>query len=170
MRDLLLLRHAKSAWDVPDLDDHDRDLAPRGVAAAGLIGDLLARERLVPDLVLCSTALRARATLDFAAARWPARPPVRHLRTLYLAAPGRMLEIARRQDDTVARLMLVGHNPGMGTLALRLLPHDEDAAALGEKFPTGALARISFPAARWADVAFGTGELLAFHRPRDLDG
>lgn len=171
MRELLLLRHAKSAWDQPGRDDHERDLAPRGIQAAQAMGELIRREQLQPELVLCSTATRARRTLELAAAAWSDPPPVRHLRTLYLAAPGRMIEIVRRQAAGVGRLMLVGHNPGMGTLALRLLREraGREAELLGEKFPTGAIAQIAFAAEGWGGIGEASGTLLAFHRPRDLD-
>ena len=172
MRELLLLRHAKSAWDVPGLDDHARDLAPRGRKAAKKIGRLLAEKNLLPDLVLCSTALRAVRTLELVAAELPRPLEVRHLEELYLAGEETMLKLVRAQDDRVRRLMLVGHDPGFHRLAL-LLVGAGDATALRtglvQKFPTGALAHLRFPVAHWAEVAPGGAQLVAFHKPRELD-
>lgn len=168
--ELLLLRHAKSAWDQPFGADHDRDLAPRGVKAARSMGRELAARGLVPDLVLCSTALRARHTLDLLLPAFRQPPTIRHLRSLYLATPSRMLEVARRQPPTIHRLMLVGHDPGMHGLAQRLAGSGAatDLAALAAKFPTGACARLSFAAASWRDVTEGAGRLVDFLCPREL--
>jgi phosphohistidine phosphatase len=172
MRELLLLRHAKSRWDEPGTDDHDRGLAPRGVAAAVRMGRLLAEEGLVPDRVLCSTARRALHTWELAAPALPTAPAPHPLRSLYLAVPGRLLEVIRRQDAGARRVLLVGHNPGLETLARSLAGagRSKDLKRLGEKFPTGALAHLVFEAPDWKDVGPGRGQLAGFHRPRDLDG
>jgi len=172
MRELLLLRHAKSAWDVPGLDDHARDLAPRGRKAAKKIGRLLAEKDLLPDLVLCSTAKRAVRTLELVAAELPRPLEVRHLDELYLADEERMLGLVRAQDDRVHRLMLVGHDPGFHRLALLLVGAQHPEAirtGLVRKFPTAALARLRFPVEHWAEVGPDGAELLAFWKPRELD-
>lgn len=170
LRELLLFRHAKSAWDDPSLPDHDRGLAPRGVEAAKRMGRELAARGLVPDLVLCSTALRARRTLELALRAFDPAPPVRELRSLYLAPPSRLLDIVRRQPQSVRRLMLVGHDPGMHTLATSLTGSGptEQLASLAAKFPTGACLHLGFDAGAWDEVEVGGGRLLAFIRPRDL--
>lgn len=172
MRELLLLRHAKSAWDVPGLDDHARDLAPRGKKAAKKMGALLAEKGLLPDLVLCSTAKRAVRTLELLAQELPRPLEVRYLDALYLASEETMLKLVREQDDAVRRLMLVGHDPGFHRLALSLVgAGDAEAIRTGlvQKFPTGALARLAFPVAHWAEITPGGAELLAFYKPRELD-
>jgi phosphohistidine phosphatase len=172
MLELLLLRHAKSGWDEPGVGDHDRDLAPRGLGTAPRMGRLMREEDLVPDLALSSTATRARRTWDLVAAELGREVPVQHLRGLYLAPPGRMLEAVRRQDATaVRRLLLVGHDPGMHALAVRLAGRGDPALIqrLREKFPTCALARFGLPGAAGWEAAGGPCELLGFWRPRDLD-
>lgn len=170
MLELQLLRHAKSDWGRPELADRDRDLAARGIKAAAAMGGEMRRRRLVPDLVLCSSAVRARRTWELAVAELERPPPLKLLATLYLASPRTMLEIVHRQKD-VRRLMLVGHDPGMHELANALIGKGvaEDVAAVAAKYPTGALAVFRFAAERWADVAPGGGELVLFLRPRDLD-
>lgn len=167
MLELLLLRHAKSDWGDPDLADHDRDLAPRGLKAAPRMGRLLRRRGLVPDLVLCSTARRARRTWELASAELASPPPVRHLRGLYLATPAQMLAAIRRQPP--GRLLLVGHDPGMHHLAIQLAAEGEPEAlgSLNEKFPTAALAWLQLDIAAWQDVA--PGRLAGFFRPRRPD-
>ncbi|MCS7268215.1 MAG: histidine phosphatase family protein [Geminicoccaceae bacterium] len=172
MRELLLFRHAKSAWDDPTLLDHERDLAPRGRKAAPRMGRLIAAQGLVPDLVLCSTAKRAVRTWELAAAELPRPVEVKRLASLYLAPPSRLLRIVRRQPDAVHRLLVVGHDPGLHRLALALVG-EEDAhvrnSGLIEKFPTAALARIALPVEHWSEVGPGAGRLLAFYKPRALD-
>jgi phosphohistidine phosphatase len=172
MRELLLLRHAKSAWDVPGLDDRERDLAPRGRKAAKKMGRLLAEKRLSPDLVLCSTARRAGRTLEILAEKLPHSLEVRRLEELYLASEEAMLKLVRAQADAVRRLMLVGHDPGVHRLALLLVGTDDAAAidtGLVQKFPTAALAHLRFPVEHWAEIAPGGAELVAFYKPRELD-
>jgi phosphohistidine phosphatase len=170
MPELLLLRHAKSRWDEPGVEDHERDLTPRGEAAAARMGVLLRERRLVPDLVLCSTARRAVRTWRLAGAGLDPVPPTAERDDLYLAEPDRLLDLARRHGGAARRLLLVGHNPGMHALAVRLAGTGDPAlrATLATKFPTAALARLGFAAPSWDAVAPGAGELLGFWRPRDL--
>lgn len=168
MKSLYILRHAKSDWPA-GLDDVDRPLAPRGRKAAPQMGALMKARGYAPDLVLCSTARRTRETcallLDALGER-----PVRYLEALYLASPAQLLRQIRQTDDEVDALLLVGHNPGVQSLALALAPEGdaEALAAVREKFSTGALAVLRLAAACWGDVAPGTGRLEAFVRPRDL--
>lgn len=170
MKTLLLLRHAKSSRDDPALDDFDRPLASRGQDAASRMGRYLRDKVGRPDLALCSAALRARQTLDRVVEAFGSDVPVRTLKGLYLAEPSRLLAAVRRAPDDARCLLLVGHNPGLGTLATRLCARG-DAALLrrmAEKFPTGALAEIGFDIERWADVAPEHGRLRNFVVPRDL--
>jgi phosphohistidine phosphatase len=170
MLELLLLRHAKSRWDQPGVDDHDRELAPRGERAARRMGRLLAERRLVPDRVLCSTARRAARTWELAAAELGGAPEPVLDRALYLATPERLLEAVRRRGGDARRLLVVGHNPGMHAFAT-LVAADGAAdarARLAAKFPTAALAQVAVDAPSWSGLATGSGRLAAFWRPRDL--
>jgi phosphohistidine phosphatase len=170
MLELLLLRHAKSAWDRPGLEDHERDLAPRGVKAAKRMGKVLRDKGWRPDLVLCSTALRARRTWELAAAALGADVETRYERGLYLAPAERLLETTRGQPGSCRRLLLVGHDPGMHVLAVQLAGHGgaDNLDRLRAKLPTGALARLAFDADEWSAVAAGQGRLLELIRPREL--
>jgi len=171
MRELLLLRHAKSRWDEPETADHGRGLAPRGIAAARRMGGLIARQGWLPDRILCSTARRARETLDLAREAWPETPAIAtsDLATLYLAAPHRILDIARRQPDAAERLLIVGHNPGLQSFVSRLAGHGDKAkrAAIETKFPTAALALITLDLASWRDLGWGIGTLADYRTPAD---
>jgi phosphohistidine phosphatase len=170
MKTLTLLRHAKSSWNDPAEDDFDRPLNPRGVAAARRMGSEMRALGLSFDAVLASPARRVVETLDLVAEGYGSLPRA-YDRRIYLASSATLLAIARETDDAVDRLLLVGHNPGFHMLALLLTgksdgpPHAELAA----KYPTGALAEIALPIARWRDLAEGRGRLTRFIRPRDLD-
>lgn len=169
MRRLILLRHAKSDW--PDgIADPERPLAPRGRAAAPLVGAYLSRESLVPDLVLVSPARRTRETWDLVAPCLPRSPKAAPEPRIYEASAARLLAVLRDQPAEVHTLMLVGHNPGMEDLA-ELLVHEGPTLArdaMGEKFPTGALAVIDFPIDDWAAIAPHLGRLDRFIVPRAL--
>lgn len=171
MKNILLLRHAKSAWSDLVLSDHDRPLNRRGERAAKAIGDQLAHHGPRPELILCSTATRARQTLAPVVKRlgMPA-PPIMLEDALYLASEESLLERLQALTDDVETVLLVGHNDGIWRLAELLAGRGPPAllAALQEKYPTGTLAVLRVPAAAWRDLAAGSGELVAFVRPRDL--
>ena len=119
VRTLHLLRHGKSSWKDGALDDHDRPLSKRGRRAAAVLADHLARSGLAPDLVLCSSALRARQTFDLIA-RALKPPRVIVERALYEAGPRRLLRYLRELPESAQCVLLVGHNPALHELALTL--------------------------------------------------
>lgn len=160
-RHLLLLRHAKSSWDDASLGDHDRPLAPRGRKAAIRIRAHMRREQIPVALVLCSSARRARETLDLVAPRGE----IRIERELYGATGAELLERLRRVPDEVHAVMLIGHEPAIRDLAVQLIGRGSELAE--RKFPTGALATVTFTG-RWSTLAAEHAELAAFVTPREL--
>jgi phosphohistidine phosphatase len=172
MRQLLLLRHAKSSWDDPRMVDHARPLDARGQHDAAAMGDAMRRLGLSPDIVLVSSARRTRETL---AAIEPIEgsPLVDEHDALYLAPAERMIEMLHAVPETARSVLVIGHNPGLHNLALALLGPaglargGRDAEALAEKYPTGALAEFAI-ATPWWGVEEGGGRLVRFLCPRDL--
>lgn len=162
MRQLMLLRHAKSAWDDALADDFDRALNPRGVRSAGALGDWIRHHDLSPDEVLCSAAARTVETWE----RMMLEAEVKFSEGLYHAGPDRMLEALRRAKG--ARVMLIGHNPGMAALAAMLLRDAPVHPRFGD-YPTGALTVAEFDIESWADLAARQGRALHFITPRDLE-
>jgi phosphohistidine phosphatase len=156
---LILIRHAKSAWGADGQEDHERQLAPRGVKASRWIADTLRAESWLPDLVLCSTAVRTRQTLEISGID----APTRFVRDIYDRMSGDFVDIIRRMGGEAATLALIGHNTGMETTA-RLLA--EDGADFGG-YPTGAIAVMDFAIERWSELEAGTGRIVAFRRPRE---
>ena len=118
MKMVLLLRHAKSAWSQPGLDDHERPLNRRGERAAEAMADHIVRNVPRPDLILCSTTVRTRQTLAPLVHRLtvPA-PPIALERGLYLASADVLLERLRAITEEVGTVLLIGHNEGIGELA-----------------------------------------------------
>ena len=169
MKKVILLRHAKSSWDDADLDDHDRPLNKRGRTASPVIGEWLTRKKHVPDLVLCSTATRARDTLKRLKLPKAASRPVEFIPKLYHASPETMLEILRRGDNAVDTVMLVGHQPGMGAMARLMSDHATARCKRAfEHFPTAAAAVLEIDVSRWKDVGYGMANFIDFAKPREL--
>lgn len=171
---LFLLRHTKSDWDNKDLDDFDRPLSARGKKAAPRLGAYMREHNYVPGLIKCSSAQRTRETLDLLLPYIEPLPKIVYSRTLYLAEPKALLEEIRRTPAAIDALLVVGHNPGMGALALALteLPadeaEDERKERLAEKFPTGCLAVLDFAGSGWQDVKPLSGRLIDYVRPKEL--
>ena len=172
-RTLALFRHAKSAW--PDVPDHERPLAGRGIRAAPVMGRWLRDEGLVPDLVLCSTARRARETWQFAQAGLAATPPVSFEDRIYGEDATELLALIREVPPATGTLLLIGHNPAIEDLALMLTGPSPVSGPAGAgdlermrvKFPTAAIAVLQ-PAGTWRALAPGRARLTAFVTPRDL--
>ncbi|MBV8432041.1 MAG: histidine phosphatase family protein [Solirubrobacterales bacterium] len=158
---LYLLRHAKSSWDDPGLEDHDRPLAPRGRKAAKLIGAYLARHHTAISLVLCSPAVRTRQTLELVG------PPgeVQIEPELYRASSVQLLDRLHRAPETADAVMVIGHNPAIQDLAAGLVGPATDLGA--RKFPTAALATLTFAGA-WPELGWGGAEPAEFLTPREL--
>ncbi|CAN7619342.1 SixA phosphatase family protein [Mesorhizobium sp. LjRoot246] len=168
MKQLLLLRHAKSSWDGPDLDDFDRPLAERGLKAARLMGRELAARGWLPDLVLVSAARRTRDTWRLVAAELPTHPRIAFIEALYGASAKDILSQVHQTDPSCGSLLVIGHNPGLEDLARQLAgPGSETNARkkLEEKFPTAALARFVFEG-DWSGLS--STRLTHCLRPKDL--
>lgn len=170
MLTLSLLRHAKSDWSTRGQKDFDRPLAQRGLDAAPRMGAYMAANGIAPALVLCSTAVRARQTLDLVLPCLAPQPEVVHVDKLYLASPNIMLAQLRMRAGAARHVMMVGHDPGMHDLAVSLAGTGDpaDLGALHAKFPTAALAVLAFEVEGWDEVAPGRGRLVRFVMPKRL--
>ena len=164
MKTLLVLRHAKSSWKDSSLEDHDRPLNKRGKADAPRMGKLIREQELVPDLIVSSTARRAKKTAEEVADESKFSGEVVLEKRFYLASPVSMVEILKEIPDPSAdRVMIVGHNPGQEELVRALTGADET-------FPTASLAQIELPIDRWADLELTTqGKLVGLWRPKELE-
>ncbi len=171
MKTLCLLRHGQAGRRI-DLQDFDRPLSATGVEAAGGIAATLRGAGLMPDLVLCSGAKRARQTWEVVDAQLTeaeADGLTLELREdLYLASETRLLIALRRLTDGAASVLMIAYNPGLHRLARELAGSGSQAEAvarLGRGFPTAGLAVLAYEAARWADLAPGRARLTGFFDP-----
>lgn len=177
-KQLYVVRHAKSSWDDPGLRDHERPLAPRGRRATKVLHEHLQSEGIEPALVLCSSARRALDTLEGvnpASGRRVIEPE------LYDADVGALLERLRQVPGDVSSVMVIGHNPAMQMLVLRLAgdrapaaeeslgDRESDLAQVRRKFPTGGLATLEFEC-EWGELGPGRARLTALVRPKQLAG
>ncbi len=162
MKTLLVLRHAKSSWKHPETSDHDRPLNKRGKRDAPRMGRLVAARGLRPDVIVSSTAKRARLTADEVARHAGYEGSVHLDRHLYLASPDEIVDVLRDAGGSARRVMVVGHNPGLEDLVARL-------AGRPETLPTAALAEIRLSIRTWKNLAVSSaGTLAGVWRPREL--
>ena len=161
MKTLLLMRHAKSDWDADYGSDHDRPLNERGLRSARLMGRVLTEEDLVPDLIISSTAVRAKKTVELAieAGGWSSE--IRLDRSLYDEGPRGVLTVGASAPD-VDGLMLVGHQPTWSMLV---------SALTGERaeMKTAAVAVIELDIESWADLPGASGTLTRVLEPRSRE-
>ncbi len=165
MKRLILTRHAKSSWDDPMTPDQDRPLNERGKAAAADLGQWLASRGYVPDKVLCSDAVRTRATFSGIAPALPGTPVLELKPALYHAGPDVMLAVL--QNAKADCVMIIGHNPGIAEFAERLVAHAPVSPDFA-RYPTGATLVADFLIDSWADLAWGTGVVDDFIVPREM--
>ncbi|UXN58286.1 SixA phosphatase family protein [Phyllobacterium zundukense] len=169
MRRLMLLRHAKS--DRPEgTDDHQRPLAKRGRRTSPLMGTYMAEKGLMPDLAIVSTARRAKETWKRARSAFKHNISRRKEPRIYNASAKAILDIIKETAPDVKALLLVGHNPGLQDLALRLIGKgsQSDLSRLHQKYPTAGLVVIDFDVKRWRDVSDDLGRLIRFETPKSI--
>lgn len=165
---LLVVRHAKAGYP-EGVADHERPLTDRGVRDARNVGEWLAAERFVPDLVLCSTSVRTRQTWELAAEVLGADVEVQHERRLYAADADTVLDIVRTYGGEHHTVAVVGHEPGLSTMAQSVADPDasdpDELAGLRDGFPTAAVVVLR-PRLAWADIEPGTVPLTRLAVPR----
>ena len=167
MKRLFVLRHAKSAWDDPTLRDRDRPLAPRGRKAAKRMGKWARKHDVRPQLVVCSSAVRARETLQRMLPDLGA-PEVWFEVALYAASAETLLARVHALPGEIDEAMVVGHNPGVMDLVLLLAAPGPLRDRAADNVPTGALAVLEIDVAAWGDAAPAAASLTRFVSPREL--
>lgn len=165
MKSLFLLRHAKSSWADPGQRDFDRPLNSRGSSAAVRIGEEIAKLEIGFEHVMASPARRVVETLEQLSKGFGRSLDPHFEPRIYGAGAAELLALISDVTAGVQRLLVVGHNPTLHELAIRLTGDER----LAERFPTAALAEITLDIDRWTEVRGGEGRLARFIRPRDLD-
>jgi phosphohistidine phosphatase len=169
MANLYLLRHAKSDWGNVKLLDHDRPLNDRGRKDAARMGRSLAKLGVAPEIVICSTAVRARETLERVMEAGGFDWPVQYEPALYMAGVANILGVVHSDAGEHKSALLVGHNPGFHSVAMEMIRSGEPELvhALDYKYPTGTFADIEFADATLGTVERSTGVLRQFLKPKD---
>ncbi|WP_417693666.1 SixA phosphatase family protein [Roseibium sp.] len=167
---LLLLRHAKSDWSNPALDDFDRPLNQRGEKVTEVMAEYINETCPPPDLILCSTSVRTRQTLKGLLDHIAVDTDIQLRGELYEDSEEDYLPLLQNLDSVAETVLLIGHNPATEDTASRLYGTGSQVAFadLSEKYPTGALTVLTFPISRWTDLREGSGTLERFIKPRDL--
>jgi len=161
MKTIYLLRHAKSSWKDESLSDIERPLNGRGKKAADTMGAFLKREKILVDLVLSSSAVRARQTIDRVLVSANIVTDVRFDERIYEAGVQRLVEVVRQIENGKKNVVLVGHNPGFEELL-------EWLTGTIERMQTGALAKIGLKTTSWNSVSEKSGTLEWIVRPKQL--
>jgi len=170
MRRLFLIRHAKAEPGIGQ-NDYERALTERGRADASRLATLLATREPLPAVLIHSSALRTTQTAEIFAAHWPSRVELQQEIGLYDATQDMLRHRVQALSDSVGCVGLVGHNPGIGELAVALSGHGAhtEIRRMALKFPTCGVAAIDFDAASWDDVERRSGLLSLFLTPADLE-
>ena len=170
MRTLIFLRHAKSSWALPGINDFDRPLNERGNKAAPQMANWLASEGIKLDVIVCSSAKRTRETLAHMQPRLSQEVATILEPNLYLASSATLFECAAKLDDGYETAMLLAHNPGLHDAALSSLTtaSRRESGEMRSRFPTCACAIISLPIDRWSEITTDIGELNAYMTPKGL--
>jgi phosphohistidine phosphatase len=167
-RYLLLLRHAKSAWDTGAASDFDRPLAGRGERDAPTMGKWLKNQGLVPNTVISSPALRAKQTSEAACRKMGIKPKeIRWDNRVYAATVSELLKVLEEYKKQPKTLMLVGHNPGLEDLLIYLVGGAIQMAPDGKLLPTAAVAYLKMPS-NWKDTGKGAGQLVSITRVKNI--
>ena len=163
---LTVVRHAKSAWDDPALDDHDRPLADRGRRDAPLVAEHLAATLPAPDLVRCSSATRAQETATLLRP-WTQAAPVTTEAAIYGASAGELRDLLRQTSEDHGHVALVGHNPGLAQLLVGLAASPDHAADRIGKLPTCAAVTLETDGP-WPTLDWRGARLRTVVTPKDV--
>jgi phosphohistidine phosphatase len=163
MKEIILMRHAKSSWSDSELKDFDRPLNKRGKKDAPKMGKILMEKKAVPDRIISSSAKRARSTAKLVAKKISFEDDVILLDELYLAEAETILGLLKSQPDDLNRIMVVGHNPGMEWFL-------QMVCGKVVSLPTATVAQIEVPIEHWSDLNEDVeGELLNRWKPKKED-
>jgi phosphohistidine phosphatase len=163
MKKLLLMRHAKSDWEEPDIPDHERPLKKRGKKDAERMGKMLKEKKLEPDLILSSTALRAKETAEIVADKSKYKKDIIFLDNLYMAEPSDILKAIEKNAKNEKTVLVIGHNPGMEAFL-------QMANGKVESLPTAAIAYLTAPIDEWSQLGKEENvKLKKLWRPKDID-
>lgn len=160
MRELILIRHAKSDWSNPLLDDFERPLNKRGSKNAPFMAKILKKEIQKPDLIISSPSFRTKLTLEYFLKEFEYKGEVIFEKSIYEAPYLNLLKVIKNVDDKYKTIFLIGHNPGLNDLANFLLGSFED------NIPTSGVLKIDFDTNSWKNISKDNSKLIFFKYPK----
>lgn len=162
MKRLLLVRHAKSDWDNINLADFDRPLNKRGKKNAPEMAERLINQKLIPQHLVSSPALRALSTaIVFAEAFGIEKSKIQQEEHIYEAVPDTLLKVINHLDDAYNFAAMFGHNPGITSFAVGL------TGSHISSIPTCGMILIEFPFDQWSMISYGTGDKKLYDFPKN---
>lgn len=170
MKRIVLIRHAKSSWSDPDMPDLDRPLNQRGRLCAPLMAAWLREHDLNPDHIWISSAVRSTETWAAMHPLFPDAPKPEMEKSLYMADPRTYLKVINGTSDKAKTVFVIGHQPGIGSLARKLSPSKvgENQRRAFTKYPTAGVCVFECEAKSWEKVSFGENTFKHFATPKDL--
>ena len=162
MRSVILFRHAEAEWIGKTGSDHDRVLSPNGIKDAEKMGIYISKKNNIPELVISSTAIRAKTTAEVAIKSGKWGSPFQLEAGIYGGNPEFLLKLAKRQEEKVISVCFVGHEPNFSSF----IAHATNNTY--KNFPTASIAKIDFDVKSWEDVVFGFGILDFLVYPQEL--
>lgn len=163
MKTLLLMRHAKSSWKDEHLGDHERTLKKRGRKDAKNMAKIIQKNDLVPDLILCSSAVRAVETVEVVAETLGYKNEIIYSDALYMGEPNNFVEALKAVDKHIEKVMIVAHNPGLEAY-LQIIDGEI------ESLPTAGLGYLMLGIDKWKDLSFETmGDLVGYWTPKSIE-
>lgn len=159
MKKLYIMRHAKSSWKDSTLDDFDRPLNKRGKKDAPLMGSILRKRGVSPDVIISSPASRAKTTAEIVAKEINFTKSIVYDENIYEASVKNLYHILRVISDKKSSVMLFGHNPALNMLV-------EELVDFNENIPTCGVVEIEFDCKRWSDISYDNSKLISFDYPK----
>lgn len=162
MKTLLIMRHGKSSWKNKDLKDHERPLSKRGLRNSRLMGEIIHEKELIPQKILVSSSVRTTQTAQIFCEAIGYKGEIEALDSLYLAESEAYIAELRKLPDSIERVMVIGHNPGLEYLL-------QEISGQIESLATSVIAFVSLPLDHWVDLDDKVaGELIEVWRPKEL--
>jgi phosphohistidine phosphatase len=160
MKKLVIIRHAKSSWDEPFLNDHQRPLAERGKKDAPVMAKRLKKENILPDAIISSDAERAKATAIITAEQLGfSQKKIDFIKELYHGSVSQVLSEIKRTDESVKTLFLFGHNPGLNDLIWKL-------GGEIDNLPTAGQFGFKFDVKKWDEISPKKAKFWFFDYPK----
>ena len=172
VKNLFLLRHAKSSWRNSSLIDFDRPLSKRGIHNAIKIGCYIRKNHLNADLILCSPAKRAEETFNLIRIGFSKPWKIKFLDQLYLAQERDIIREIHKVQTATNNLLVIGHNPGLGSLACTLASkgNNQLGISLPKKYVTSAFSMFDVDVMKWSEINMCNAVLVKFFQPKELTG